>query len=88
MCLISGADKGAVAKPSTSIAGPAAGIDMIHSLTLVALALVYGGALLAVWSLFTYLSGTWVHFRCSSPFCASCGALLSCSVCCRDAEWL
>ena len=40
-----------------------ADLELIHSLTWVALALLYGGAVLAVWSLFTYLRGTWVHFR-------------------------
>ena len=40
-----------------------AGLDLIHQLTWVALALLYGGAVLAVWSLVTYLRGVWVHFR-------------------------
>ncbi len=41
-----------------------AGADLIGSLTWAALALLYAGAVLAVWSLVTYLRGVWVHFRC------------------------
>lgn len=44
-----------------------AGLDLIHQLTWVALALLYGGAVLAVWSLVTYLRGVWVHFRWVQP---------------------
>lgn len=39
-------------------------MDLIEPLMWVALALLYGGAVLAVWSLVTYLRGVWVHFRC------------------------
>lgn len=53
----------AAAQPDLVLRLLAAGTDLINSLTLTALVLLYGGAVLAVWSLFTYLKGTWVHFR-------------------------
>mmetsp|Transcript_7472 Transcript_7472/g.22112 ORF Transcript_7472/g.22112 Transcript_7472/m.22112 type:complete len:306 (+) Transcript_7472:187-1104(+) len=49
-------------RESSRILG-ASRLELINSLTWGALALLYGGAVLAVWSLIAYLGGVWVHFR-------------------------